>query len=81
MTDEATMSGEEVGRWSCAKCGQSIVAAGFRAKGFVGIGAFVGPCPWGCGAFINRGFRGIKPGAVRAYRSDEWDGRGSSPST
>ncbi len=67
------MSGTEVGRWACSKCGHLIVAAGNRSRDFHGIGAYIGECPWGCGAFINRGFRWIRPGAVRAYRSDEWD--------
>lgn len=66
---------EEVGRWSCSKCGKSIVAAGTVTKAFRGIGAFVGPCPWDCGAQISRGFRWIRPGAVLAYRADEWDAR------
>jgi hypothetical protein len=67
------MSKEEVGRWSCTKCDRSIVAAGERSKAFKGTGAYIGECPWGCGAFINRAFRFVKPGAVTAHRSDEWD--------
>ncbi len=69
------MADEEVGRWMCEKCGKPIVAAGQRAQSFRGIGAFIGECPWGCGASIKRGFRWIKPGQVRAYRADEWDQR------
>ena len=67
------MSAEEVGRWTCQKCSGEIVAAGHRSDTFRGIGAFIGPCPWDCGAQISRGFRFIRPGAVRAYRADEWD--------
>jgi hypothetical protein len=64
---------QEVGRWVCEKCGRPLVAAGTRTPAFRGVGAFVGPCPWDCGAWINRGFRSIKPGHVRAYRAQEWD--------
>lgn len=67
------MAEQEVGRWVCDKCGKPLVAAGMRTPGFRGVGAFVGPCPWDCGAWINRGFRSIKPGQVRAYRAQEWD--------
>jgi hypothetical protein len=70
------MAEQEVGRWKCEKCGSTIVAAGTRTASFKGVGAFSGECPWLCGAWVNRGFRSIKPGAVRAYRADEWDGRG-----
>jgi hypothetical protein len=52
-----------------------IVAAGQTTAKFKGVGAFTGQCPWDCGAWVNRGFRSIKPGQVRAYRADEWDGR------
>ena len=69
------MSDQEVGRWRCDKCGQSVVAAGQRSATFKGTGAFTGPCPWDCGAWINRAFRLIKPGHVAAYRADEWDQR------
>lgn len=69
------MADQEVGRWSCEKCGKTIVAAGRRTAAFKGIGAFNGKCPWECGAWVNRGFRCIKPGEVHAYRADEWDGR------
>jgi len=51
------------------------VAAGTRTKACKGVGAFTGECPWACGAWVNRGFRSIKPGAVRAYRADQWDQR------
>jgi hypothetical protein len=68
----------ELGRWSCDKCGGSIVAAGTQAATFRGIGAFCGPCPFNCGAWINRGFRHVKPGDVRAYRADEWAQRAPS---
>lgn len=51
------------------------MAAGPRAKSFPGFGAYIGPCPWDCGAWINRGFRWIRPGQVSAYRAEEWDGR------
>jgi len=67
------MFGEEVGRWHCTRCGHSVVAAGHRSADFHGIGAFIGDCPWGCGAVVARGFRGVRPGAVRICRSDEWD--------
>jgi hypothetical protein len=66
---------QEVGRWKCEKCGRNIVAAGLRTTGFKGTGAFMGHCPWECGAWINRAFRSIKPGEVRAYRADQWDQR------
>jgi hypothetical protein len=69
------MADREVGRWSCEKCGRTIVAAGHMTAKFKGVGAFTGQCPWDCGAWVNRGFRSIKPGEVRAYRADEWDGR------
>jgi hypothetical protein len=68
---------EEVGRWKCEKCGKTIVAAGHRTATFKGTGAFTGHCPWECGAWINRAFRSIKPGDVRAYRVNEWDERTS----
>lgn len=71
------MTQEEVGRWACDKCGRTIVAAGRRSRSFRGIGAFTGACPWECGAWINRGFRWIKPGQVHAYRGDEWESRPS----
>jgi hypothetical protein len=70
---------QEVGRFTCEKCGQSVVAAGPRVSSFKGIGAFMGPCPWDCGAWITRGFRSIKPGHVRAYRANEWDTRSLAP--
>jgi len=63
----------EVGRWHCAKCGKMIVAAGSREPSYPGFGAVISPCPWECGAFINRSFRKIKPGQVTAYRADRWD--------
>ena len=69
------MADQEVGRWACEKCGMQIVAAGQPARAFPGIGAFMGHCPWDCGAWINRGFRFIKPGNVRVYRADEWEQR------
>jgi hypothetical protein len=64
---------QEVGRWHCDKCGQTIAAVGARLKSFRGIGAYMGPCPWACGAWINRGFRWIRPGAVKVFRAQEWD--------
>ncbi len=67
--------GEEVGRWLCVKCGRQIVAVGTRDRSFKGTGAFMGPCPWDCGAWITRAFRTVKPGQVRALRADEWDTR------
>lgn len=73
------MQDEEVGRWECQKCGKLIVAVGPPAKVFPGIGAFIGPCPWDCGAWITRGFRRIKPGTVKAYRASEWDERPRVP--
>jgi hypothetical protein len=69
------MADKEVGRWRCDKCGSTIVAAGKVTATYKGVGAFSGTCPWECGAWINRGFRSVKPGAVRAYRADEWDQR------
>ena len=69
------MSVREVGRWKCDKCGRMIVAAGPVTLQFRGVGAFTGPCPWDCGAWVNRGFRSIKPGQVLAYRADDWDQR------
>jgi hypothetical protein len=69
------MSDQEVGRWKCGKCGGTIVAAGPRTTKFKDRGAFTGQCPWECGAWVNRGFRRINPGDVRAYRADEWDTR------
>ena len=66
------MTDQEVGRWACEKCGKTVVAAGRRLPAFPGIGAYIGSCPWGCGAWINRGFRLIMPGQVRVYRADEW---------
>jgi hypothetical protein len=69
---------EEVGRWACDKCARTIVACGRRTRAFKGTGAFIGPCPWGCGAWITRAFRLIKPGEVKAVRADEWDARGAT---
>lgn len=66
------MTDREVGRWACDKCGQTIVAVGTRDHSFRGTGAYMGPCPWGCGAWINRAFRSVRPGQVRAYRDEEW---------
>jgi hypothetical protein len=66
---------EEVGRWTCDKCGRLIVACGLRTRAFKGTGAFIGPCPWSCGAWITRAFRSIKPGQVKAVRADDWDAR------
>jgi len=68
---------QEVGRWACMKCARPIVAVGHRAKAFKGTGAFIGHCPWDCGAWISRAFRLVKPGQVRACRADEWDARSS----
>lgn len=69
---------EEVGRFRCEKCGQPIVATGHKLTKFRGIGAHLGPCPWGCGAWINRGFRVVKPGDVRVHRAEDWDRRPSA---
>ncbi len=69
---------QEVGRWACAKCGKTVVAAGTRTLAFKGLGAFNGPCPWDCGAWISRSFRLIRPGQVRAFRVDDWDGRATA---
>lgn len=63
----------EVGRWSCLKCGEPIVATA-PGSSVAGRGAYVGPCPWACGAWIQRGFRGVRPGTVRLWRADEFDG-------
>jgi hypothetical protein len=65
----------EVGRWDCTKCGKPLVAAGPRVTTYKGSGAFMGPCPWSCGAWINRAFRFIQPGEVSVFRADEWDRR------
>ena len=73
------MADLEVGRWNCEKCGKVIVAVGRRSAQYKGVGAFTGHCPWECGAWVNRGFRFIKPGDVRAHRADEWDNRPTSP--
>lgn len=70
------MTQQEVGRWRCSKCGNEIVASGPRSASFRGIGAFTGYCPWDCGAWINRGFRLIRPGQVTVHRAEEWDRRG-----
>jgi len=70
---------QEVGRWTCDRCGKTVVAVGRRLMAFRGIGAFMGPCPWDCGAWINRGFRCIKPGEVKAFRAEEWDQRPLGP--
>ena len=43
---------------------------------FKGTGAFMGLCPWNCGAWVNRGFRHVQSGGVLAYRADEWAERG-----
>lgn len=69
------MPEQEVGRFACTKCGRRIVAVGPRTKGFKGLGAFMGPCPWECGAWISRGFRFVRPGQVRTFRAQEWDER------
>jgi hypothetical protein len=69
------MAAQEVGRWTCEKCGNVVVAAGLRMASFAGIGAFMGPCPWECGAWITRGFRSIRPGQVKAFRAADWDQR------
>jgi hypothetical protein len=69
------MAPREVGRWPCEKCGKTVVAAGQRVESFPGIGAFMGACPWECGAWITRGFRSIRPGQVKAFRAQDWDQR------
>lgn len=71
------MADQEVGRWACEKCGRTVVAAGPRKAAFRGIGAYTGQCPWECGAWMNRGFRWVMPGRVRAYRGEEWDRGGT----
>ena len=68
----------EVGRWACEKCGSEIVAAGPREGAFRGIGSFTGSCPWECGAWINRGFRLVRPGQVTVYRATDWDAQPES---
>jgi hypothetical protein len=73
------MRDEEVGRWDCEKCGRVVVAAGQLKRSFSGFGAFSGPCPWECGAWISRSFRLIRPGAVKAFRADDWDAARRSP--
>jgi hypothetical protein len=67
------MANQEVGRWTCGKCGKVIVAAGVRSPRFKGSGAFAGHCPWDCGAWVNRSFRLIRSGDVQVYRAEEWD--------
>jgi len=67
------MAYEEVGRWTCSKCGRDIVAAGQRTLAYKGIGSLSAPCPWDCGAWINRSFRSIRSCDVRAYRAGDWD--------
>lgn len=74
------MPEQEVGRFACTKCGRTIVAVGPRVKSFKGIGAFMGSCPWECGAWITRGFRFVQPGQVRAFRASDWDERPLSAS-
>lgn len=69
------MPEQEVGRFDCTKCGHVVVAVGPRSRSFRGIGAFMGPCPWECGAWISRGFRYVPPGRVSAYRAPDWDER------
>jgi hypothetical protein len=63
----------EVGRWTCDKCGNEIVAVGPRAGAFRGHGSYMGPCPFECGAWINRGFRLVRPGSISVYRASDWD--------
>jgi hypothetical protein len=64
----------EVGRWPCEKCGKGIVVIGERVPAtFKGTGSFTGSCPWDCGAWINRGFRRVRPGALRVFRAEEFD--------
>jgi hypothetical protein len=75
------MADREVGRFNCEKCGRPVVCAGTRTASFKGVGAYTGPCPWECGGWMNRGFRSIKPGQVRAFRADEWDARPTSALT
>lgn len=72
VSEEKPVTDREVGRFICDKCGQPIVAAGRRVDSYLGIGAFMGYCPWNCGAWINRGFRRIRPGEVKLFRADEW---------
>ena len=69
------MADQEIGRWGCGKCGKVIVAMGQPSPKFKGTGGFAGPCPWDCGAYLNRSFRSIRPGEVRVCRADEWDQR------
>lgn len=63
----------EVGRWNCEKCGNEIVAAGPRSGASRGHGSYVGPCPFECGAWINRGFRLVRSGQISVYRASDWD--------
>lgn len=56
------------------------MAVGPRVRTFKGIGAFMGPCPWECGAWITRGFRFVQPGRVQACRASDWDERPLSAS-
>jgi hypothetical protein len=63
---------EEIARWPCEKCGQTCIAAGKRDLSFP-TGAFMGPCPSGCGAWINRGFRFVRPLTLRVFGSEEWN--------
>ena len=78
--DGQPVTAEEVGRWYCEKCRMMIVASGPRVLSLKTFGALMTPCPWDCGAFVNRSFRHINPGQVKAYRADEWDKRDSNAS-
>ncbi len=66
---------EDAGPWRCDKCGQTITAAGSRCGSSRGNGAYVGPCPWGCGSWITRGLRWMRPGKNMAFRDGERDRR------
>ena len=69
----------EVGRWPCEKCGNEIVAVGPREGSHRGNGSYVGRCPFDCGAWINRGFRLVRPGQVSVYQARDWDRSGQPP--
>lgn len=52
-----------------------LVAAGEREPRFPGVAAICALCPYDCGAYVNRSFRHVRPGRVRAVRAAEWAGR------
>ena len=67
------MRNQELARWKCEKCGNEIVAAAPPPGSFRGNGGYSGPCPFECGAWINRVFRLARPGQVAVHRARDWD--------